>query len=205
MDLSKLVNDYYETWKTGAGYLWREGMAQLSPLIQANPDAYTGQVTSFLYTLRGVESNLSRARVAVAKLPQSALDPKLADLYARCEAQYKLLGSDFYSDTRPAPAGASLGFAPIMIVGLFFIGLTAATIGVAGYQYATNLREQTALAAKELEARVMLAQQGLSLPGSTLKPQADPFQEIGETVGTVFKVGALGLLIWGGLKVVQKS
>ena len=59
----------------------------------------------------------------------------------------------------------------LIVVGVI-VGLAAIAWAVAAYQYAVNLREQTALTEKELDARILASREGRQLPATTLPPQS---------------------------------
>jgi len=189
--ISAMASDYYEQWKVGAAYLLREASASLTASIQANPQQYQPAVSSFEKSLQESRQNLDRIRTLLPAKVDSVADQTTIDRYAAAEAQYRVLSEGFYTDTQKAQQ--SFGFIPIMYVGYLAIGATAATFAVSAYQYATNLREQTALQKAELEARVVLAEQGKQLPGSTL-PADDskgPVDEAMEWAGTLAKLVAV--------------
>jgi hypothetical protein len=57
------------------------------------------------------------------------------------------------------------------------IGVVAIAFAIVAYQYAVNLREQTALADRELTARIEASQAGRVLPPSTLPPPPSPVED----------------------------
>ena len=196
--VAAMASDYYEQWKAGAAYLLREASSVLISSIQSNPQQYQPTVANFEQSLTESRQNLNRIRTLLPQNPQTPEQKKAIEHYAAAEAQYKLLSEGFYSDTQRAQQ--SFGFLPVMYVGYLAVGATAAAFAVSGYQYATNLREQTALQRAELEARVALAEQGKQLPGSTLPaPEAEnELQKTTEWFGTAFKLAAvLGLGYFG--------
>ena len=79
-------------------------------------------------------------------------------------------------------AAAAAGFGLV-------VGVAAIAWSVAAYEYALNLREQTALSDRELVARIDASKEGRSLQPSTLPPPEDPKK----------KAAAIGFLLVGGL------
>jgi hypothetical protein len=114
------------------------------------------------------------------------------------EARYHDLAAGFYGDATPAPSGAtapapSTGAAPaVLIIGGLAVGAVGVAWAVAAYQYAVNLREQTALAERELDARVEASREGRPLQASTLPPPPNPTDD----------AKGMGLWLLGGLAVV---
>ena len=107
--------------------------------------------------------------------------------YGRLLNRYQDLAAGIYADAKPV--SDQVGIAPIVIVAGLVLGLAAIAWGVAANKYASNLREQTALADRELTARIEASQQGRTLPPSTLPDD-------GKGDG-----GGFGWLLVGGLAV----
>jgi hypothetical protein len=127
-----------------------------------------------------------------AKLPPGAA--AAAARVAALDRRYHELAAGVYADARPA-GGTEVGFAwllPLLVPGgKLLIGLAGATFAAAGFQYASNLRDETALALRELEERAAASREGRTLPPSTL-PQDPP--EPPKRGG-----GIVGWLLLGGL------
>lgn len=90
------------------------------------------------------------------------------------ELRYNQLAAGFYADSVPAAQAGTgvpvVGVAPIVVVAGIAIGVVAIAWAIVAYEYAVNLREQTALADREFVARVEASQAGRVLPPSTLPP-----------------------------------
>ena len=173
-------------WSAGWKALSDEGTRLYEAAIRADPTGYLAKVQAFLSELSQSRASLDRMK---AKLPNPATTPEDQALVAKVtalEKRYQDLAAGFYADTQPASTG--MGVAPVLVVGGLVVGVAGVAWAVAAYEYAVNLREQTALAEKELDARVEASRQGRELPPSTIPPQPDP-------VKTAKGVG--GLLLGG--------
>jgi hypothetical protein len=84
-----------------------------------------------------------------------------------------------------------------LVVGGLALGAAAIAWSVSAYQYAVNLREQTALAERELTARIEASQAGRVLQPSTL-PAPPPPPSPTESSG-------MGLWLLGGLGLVAAA
>ena len=78
----------------------------------------------------------------------------------------------------------------VLIVGGLAVGVAGTAWAVSAYEYATNLREQTALADRELSERVAASREGRTLQATTLPEQPDPIADA---------TGGMGKLLLGGL------
>ena len=76
------------------------------------------------------------------------------------------------------------------------MGAVGVAWALAAYEYAVNLREQTALAERELDARVTASREGRALQPTTLPAQPSPIDTATSTARSV------GTLVVGGLVVV---
>ena len=176
-------------WSAGWSALQSESMRLYEAAIRADPTGYLATVEAFLSELGQARSNLDAIK---AKLPNPPVTPEDHALHAKhraLEARYHDLAAGFYADTRPATEG--IGVAPVLVVGGLVVGVAAIAWAVAAYEYTVNLREQTALADKELDARVEAGRQGRTLQPTTVPPQPDPVKQA-QGVGWLL-VGGLAL------------
>ena len=85
-----------------------------------------------------------------------------------------------------------MGAAPaVLVVGGLSVGAVGVAWSIAAYHYAVNLREQTALAERELDARIAAGREGRTLQTSTLPPPPSPASDARRA----------GLWLLGGLAV----
>ena len=176
-----------DAWSEGWKALQAEALRLHEAAIRNNPARYAERVAAFLRELTTSRAHLDSIR---ARLPNPARTPEDARAiagYQALEARYVALAAGFYADARPATEG--LGVAPVLVVAGIVVGVAAISWAVAAYQYAVNLREQTAVADRELSARVEASREGRQLQPSTLPPPEDPAK----------KAAGLGLLLVGGL------
>lgn len=195
-------DDVKSSWSDGWSYLWNETRRSLSSLIEANPSAYQGQAEAFLRELTLARTNLDAMKPLLKPSTSSPQDKALLEQYLRLEHRYQELAAGFYAEAQPAQK-PSLGWLPVLVVGGLAISAAAAAWAVPGYQYAVNLREQTSLAVKELEARVTASKEGRTLQPSTLPPPPDPPSLLGNSSGggSLLMVGALAL---GGFLILPR-
>lgn len=189
-------------WTAAWNYLWREAQDRYATVIAANPKAYEPQVTSFVQELQSTRAQLDVLKKRLSLSP-SAVD---AATYNRLAREHYELSTRFYSDTRPAQK-PELGFAPIMIVLGIAIGVAASAWAVAGWEYARSLRERTALAGRELEARIAASREGRQLQPSTLPaepPPSSPLEGL-KNLGGVLAVGGLVAAAFYLLPTFKKS
>ncbi len=176
-------------WSTGWAALQSEAMKLYEASIRADPTGYLGKVEAFVSELGQARASLDSMKAKLPNPPVTAEDRALHAKYRDFEKRYHDLAAGLYSDAQPA---TSIGVAPIavgVVVAGVVIGVAGIAWAVAAYEYAVNLREQTALADKELGARVDASQQGRTLQPSTVPPQPDPVKQ----------AQGVGWLLVGGL------
>ena len=174
-------------WSEGWKALEGEALRIHEVAIRMNPAKYADKVVAFLTALQESRQHLDSMRAKLPSLPPSPDDRAIVDNYRALEARYNSIAAGFYADTRPATEG--VGVAPVIIVAGLVVGVAAIAWSVAAYEYALNLREQTALADRELIARIDASKEGRTLAPSTLPPPEDPKK----------KAAAIGFLLVGGL------
>ncbi len=170
-------------WSSGWASLQQQASKLHGAAIRNDPSGYMAKVESFITELRATRASLDRSRSHLTQLP--ADDPAHAR-FASLEKRYGELAAGLYADAKPAP---DVGVAPAVVAAGLVVGAAGIAWSVAAYQYAVNLREQTALAEKELAARVEAQRQGRTLQPSTVPPQPDP----------VSQAKGLGWMLLGGL------
>lgn len=164
------LQELTENWTVGWNYLWQQAQSLYAEQIRSNPKAYEAQVTNFVQELRLSRQHLDRMK---QNLVPTGNRPEDVARFNRLSRQHYELSTRFYSDTQPA-SQTSLGFVPVLIVLGLAVGLSATAWAVSAWQYATQLREQTALASRELDARVAASREGRTLQPSTLPSPPEP-------------------------------
>jgi len=187
------TQDLTENWTVGWNYLWQQAQSLYTEQVRANPKAYEAQVRSFVQDLTTARTNLDRIKAGLAP---GGNRPEDAARFSRLARQHYELATRFYADTRPTDK-TELGFMPVLIVLGLAIGISATAWAAGAWQYATNLREQTALAARELEARVAASRDGRVLQPSTLPLPPEP--ALTSTTGGAGKWLLGGLLMAAGV------
>jgi hypothetical protein len=186
-----------DRWSSGWKALSDQATRLYARAVGENPAAYADKAAAFQAELAASRATLDRMKV---RLPMSVVDPAdkaIVLKYAALERRWHDLAAGLYADATPTGAGAPgqpvVGVAPVLVVG----GLALTAVGIAwavsAYEYAVNLREQTALAERELDARVAASRDGRVLQPSTLPPPPPPPGAAGSN---------MGLWVLGGLAVV---
>lgn len=189
-DQSDYIQDFWQQWKTAANFIERETFEQLGQTISSNPDAYAPNVQSYDQELRLSRAHLEAIRRNLSLIATHPDHPTHVKRYGESLRRYQELSVEFYRDMRQNTN--EVGFIPILYLSYASVGLIGATLAVALYHYAVNLREETALQRSELDARVRLAEQGKVLPPTTL-PAASAEQV---SAPALFKkVATLGTLV----------
>jgi len=140
-----------------------------------DPTGTLAKVQGFVQALTESRATLDRMRAKLPPTPHGAADRALVETYQGLERRYHDLAAGFYGDATPTQgqgmrqSAPEVGVAPaVLVVGGLAVGAAGVSWAVAAYQYAVNLREQTALAERELDARVEASREGRVLAPSTL-------------------------------------
>ena len=188
--------DVKASWSAGWKALSDQAVARYQSAIQANPLAYTEQVTGFASAMADARRNLDAIAARLPNPPVTEADQKAVADYQAMERRYHELAAGFYADAVPADqAGAAvpvIGVAPLVVVAGVAIGVVAIAWAIVAYEYAVNLRDQTALADRELTARIEASEAGRVLPPSTLPPPPPSPAEAASGVG-LWLLGGLAL------------
>jgi len=190
--------DIKAAWSSGWKALSAQATAAYASAAQLDPTGTLAKVQGFVQALTDSRAALDRIAAKLPNPPVTAADHAAVAQHRAMEARYHDLAAGFYGDATPAPGGAtapvpSTGAAPaVLIIGGLAVGAVGVAWAVAAYQYAVNLREQTALAERELDARVEASREGRPLQASTLPPPPNPTDD----------AKGMGLWLLGGLAVV---
>ena len=179
-------------WGKGWKALNDQALNAYKSAIEADPTQFLAKVEGFITALKDSKANLNRFRARLPAQPTTEAERKLLAVHQALELRYHDLAAGFYADAQPA-GQPSTGAAPVIIVAGIALGVAAVAWAVAAYEYAVNLREQTALADRELEARVQASQQGRTLQPTTLpEPASEQAKKDAKGIG-VLLVGGLVL------------
>lgn len=184
-------SDIKAAWSSGWQALSDQAVRLYASAIASNPAAYVDKVTAFQAELATSRATLDRIRT---KLPNPAVTPEdraIVATYEAMERRWHDLAAGLYADATPANTPA-VGIAPILVVGGIALTVVGIAWAIAAYEYAVNLREQTGLAEKELDARVAASRDGRLLQPNTLPPPPPPLADASN----------MGLWLLGGLAVV---
>ena len=169
-------DDIKAAWSAGWKTLSDQATAAYAAAVQANPAAYVDKVTGFLAALTTSRETLDRIQAKLPNPPVTDADRAAWASYQALDKRYHDLAAGFYTDTRPADpsTGAAPAVGVVIIVGAVAVGLVGVCWAIAAYEYAVNLQDQTALAERELDARIAASEQGRTLQPSTLPPPPNP-------------------------------
>ena len=179
--------DVKESWSSGWKELQRSALDTWGSAIQRRPEDFRPKVQATIDELAAARAHLDHMKPLLPKQIKTAEDQRCFADFSRMSARYYDLAAGIYADAQPATA--EVGIAPLLVIAGVVLGIAAIAWAVAAHEYAKNLREQTALADRELSARVEASQQGRTLPPSTLQ-EPDKGKDKG---------GAVGWLLVGGL------
>lgn len=188
-------SDIRAAWSEGWQALAEEAVLLYASAIEADPGVYAGHVSAFQAELATSRATLDRLRTKLPNPPATPEERAMIARYAAMERRWNDLAAGLYAEATPAGAlgRPTVGVAPaVLIVGSVAITAVGVSWAIAAYEYAVNLREQTALAEKELDARVTASRDGRTLPPTTLPPPPPPLPDSGN----------VGLWLLGGLAVV---
>ena len=178
--------DIRARWSSTWTSLQERASSAYDSAIRANPTAFRDKVAAFLRLLTESRGSLDRIKAHLATLKDPALQTRADAL----ESRYATLAAGVFADARRVD---TVGVAPIVVGGVIvagmFVGIAGIAWAVAAYQYAVNLRENTALLEKELAARVEASRAGRALQPSSIPPQPSPVAE----------ARSLGVILLGGL------
>ena len=177
--------DVKESWSAGWKELQRSALDTWGAAIERRPEEFRPQVQATIGELAAARAHLDHMKPLLPKQIKTAEDQRVMASFSRMSARYYELAAGIYADAQPA--AAQVGIAPLLVVGGIVLGVAAIAWAVAAHEYAKNLGEQTALADRELTARVEASREGRSLQPSTLPEPAKG------------KGAAVGWLLVGGL------
>ena len=178
-------------WDEGWKALQASAASTFQATLDADPTGTAQTIEAFISELTASRQNLDAMK---AKLPNPPVTPEDQAAWAAWEEmdkRYHELAAGFYSDALPTTT-TTVGFVPILVVAGLAAGAAGCAWAVAAYQYAVNLREQTALADRELTERVAASKEGRTLQATTLPTQPDPIADA---------TGGMSKLIMGGLAI----
>ncbi len=178
-------------WDQGWKALNEQAVRAYGAAIEADPTQFLAKIQEFMGALDESRTNLARFRARLPAQPSTDAERKLIAIHDKLNQRYHDLAAGFWSDAEPAKEGT--GIAPVIIVAGIALGVAAVAWAIAAHEYAVNLREQTALADKELAARVEASKQGRALQPTTLpEPASEQAKKKAKSAG-LFLVGGLVL------------
>ena len=184
-------------WSAGWTALEAQAIATYEVAITADPEQYRAHLIEVLGMLEASRASLDRMKAelkaeiqAGRPMPGGALKT-LKGL----EQRYNDLAAGVYGGATGAQQVGSVG----LIIGGVLFAVAAIAFGLAAYQYCANLRDQTALAEKELDERVKAARDGVVIPAAPLTtPPAAPELPGANGASAGLVVGGLATLAVAG-------
>ncbi len=177
--------DLKNTWSDGWKALQGESLRLYQAAIEASPASFADKVKAFVVELTQARSHLDSIRTKLPNPPTNEAEAKILTNYVVLEQRWRDLAAGFYADVQQERQ-EGVGIAPVLIVGGLVIGVAAIAWAVAAWEYCVNLREQTALADKELVARVEASKEGRALQPTTLpEPASERAKEGAKGVGAL--------------------
>lgn len=164
--------------------------ARVEEAVAAKPSSFEAKVRAFLTLLRECKVNLERIAAQLPALPKNDAAKALIRRYQDMKALYDALVAGIALN---ATGELELGVVPVVVVGTVALSAAGVAWAIAAYEYAAGLRDETALMATELEARVQAMKDGKTLQTSTLTSTPAP-QGNGAPLGLVL----VGLGVLGG-------
>ena len=189
-------------WSAGWKALSEQATRAYGSAAQVDPTGTLAKVQAFVQALADSRAALDRIAAKLPNPPVTAAAQAEVARYQSLERRYHELAAGLYADATPAPGQGMgpppgspvVGVAPaVLIVAGLAVGVVGVAWAIAAYEYAVNLREQTSLAERELDARVAANAQGRTLQPNTLPPQQGPVDAAKDAAKGV------GLLLVGGL------
>ncbi len=174
-------------WSSGWKALQESALDRWGSAIRRDPESFAPRVQATVDELAAARAHLDHMKPLLPKQIETAEDQVAVSGFSRMSARYYELAAGIYAEARPA--STQVGVAPVLVVAGVVLGVAAIAWAVAANQYAKNLREQTALADRELTARIDASREGRTLQPTTL-PEPDKDQG-----------GGLGWLLVGSLAV----
>lgn len=175
-----------DRWPTWARTLQELGLAQHQAQIEADPEAYRGRVNRFVETLQRTEARLLRLQGQVPR-----------EQWVAARRRWQNLAAGLFAEA--TPHRRDVGVAPaVFVVAGIAITVVGVSWAVVAYKQAQSLDKQTALAERELDARVRASEDGRVLQPNTLPEPPDDDAGVGKYVGMA--IGTL-LLLGGGYAV----
>ena len=180
-------------WSAGWKELQRSALERWGSSIRRDPQSFAPKVQATVAELEAARAHLDHMKPLLPKQIKTADDQRAMAGFSRMSARYYELAAGVYADAEPARS--EVGIAPVIVVGGVVLGVAAIAWAVAAHEYAANLRAETALADRELSARIEASQQGRTLQPSTLPQPKKAKDGVGWLLvgGLVLAAGAVAV------------
>ena len=182
--------DIRAAWSASWRALAARAASTYAAALHADPTGTATRINGFTTSLQASRASLDRMQARLPNPPLTEADQALVARHQELEKRWRELAAGFFADATPVSTAPVVGVAPALVVGGLAITAMGLAWAFAAHEYAVNLQEQTALAERELDARVAASQQGRALPPSTLPAPA---------LSPVDGARSVGLWLFGGL------
>ena len=196
--------DITQRWSDRFKFMHRAALRQYGAAIKANPQKFAPQLEATLADLEATRTHLERIKVQIPRLPDAASKRQYMAVFQATWKRYHEIAAGLYADAegvgRPEVSGVVI---PLLVVAGIAFGVAAIAWAVASREHSKNLREQTALADKELTARVDASKQGRVLQETTLpeQPAAASLLPVAAPTVQVGSKSKVGLALFGVLAI----
>ena len=192
-----------QRWSAGWKAMHAAALKQFGGAIKADPQKFKPHVETTLADLEAARSHLVRIKANVLRLPDAESKRKYMAVFNAGWKRYHELAAGLYADAEGARQPQVSGvIIPLLVVAGIAFGIAAIAWAVASREHAKNLREQTALADKELTARVDASKEGRVLQETTLPEQPAEASLLPVTPSTVVSKSKTGLALVGVMALV---
>jgi len=165
-------SDIKAGWSSGWQALYDQATRTYASAAQVDPTGTLTKVQAFVDALSDSRATPDRMAAKLPNPPVTDADKAAVAKHHALNKRYHELAAGFYDDAQPATDATvpSTGAVPVLVVGAVAVGAVGVAWALAAYEYAVNLREQTDLAERELDARIEASREGRALQPSTLPP-----------------------------------
>ena len=196
--------DITRRWSDRFKVMHRAALRQYGAAIKANPQKFAPQLEATLADLEATRTHLERIKVQIPRLPDAASKRQYMAVFQATWKRYHEIAAGLYADAEGAGQPQVSGVViPLLVVAGIAFGVAAIAWAVASREHSKNLREQTALADKELTARVDASKQGRVLQETTLpeQPAAASLLPVAAPTVQVGSKSKVGLALFGVLAI----
>lgn len=189
-------DDIMAAWSESWRSLYDDALSTLGPQIEADVSAYLSRIQDAITGLLTARATLDQIRRKLPQLGNTAKDAELRERYAILEDRYHVVAAGIYTDATCGDDRCSA--LPILAIAGIVLGVAACAWAVAAWEYFANLRDQTGLLDRDLDARIWAMKNNKTLPAPNVpalpSPPSNAPNQQPDDGGSM-----LGWLLFGGL------